>query len=269
VPTSSYLVTFTDQQSLLYHTTRILLHRPLLTTYGKQDEVDDPQNSHHLRQCLEAANSTLVIFSFFTRSFGDGHVITSQAYTVYIAASMFLLQVQATKDFASQAMENLRYCVDALERIKATSQGTCTTIRHDKFSHLFTNYNVPVIGSALTLIYRELQRLDANLIVRSLDGSYHMSGGNSTTAAWHNQNSSAKSNGGLAQGVESEWVSSVGGGGGGGHDPSSVAAFAIPDFNVTGDFDIPSDFFSMLPELEPISANVGAGFEIDLDKPWY
>jgi hypothetical protein len=95
----------------------------LLTTYGKQDDVDDPQNSHHLRQCLEAANSTLIIFNFFTRSFGDGHVITSQAYTVYIAASVFLLQVQATKDFTSQAMENLKYCVDALERIKATSPG--------------------------------------------------------------------------------------------------------------------------------------------------
>jgi hypothetical protein len=234
----------------------------LLTTYGKQDDTDDPQNSHHLRQCLEAANSTLVIFSFFTRSFGDGHVITSQAYTVYIAASVFLLQVQATKDFASQAMENLRYCVDALERIKKTSQGMRAT---HTLSSLLTKYPVLVISSALTLIYRELQRLDANLIVRSLDGSYHMSGGPSTTATWQQQHPGSKSNS-LDRRVESDWVS---GDGGGGHDSSSVAAFAIPDFNVNGDFDIPSDFFSMLPELEPISANVGAGFDIDLDKPWY
>jgi hypothetical protein len=127
---SSLTFPFTDEPSLLYHTTRILLHRPLLTTYGKQDDVDDPQNSHHLRQCLEAANSTLIIFNFFTRSFGDGHVITSQAYTVYIAASVFLLQVQATKDFTSQAMENLKYCVDALERIKATSPGMLSYRRH-------------------------------------------------------------------------------------------------------------------------------------------
>ena len=97
-----------------------------------------------------------------------------------------------------------------------------------------------------------------------------MSGGSaSTTAAWHHQNPDAKPNG-LAQRVESGWVSGGGGGGGGTHhESSSVAAFAIPDFNVNGDFDIPSDFFSMLPELEPISANVGAGFDIDLDKPWY
>jgi hypothetical protein len=87
----------------------------------------------------------------------------------------------------------------------------------------------------------------------------------STTAAWHQQNHGAKTNGGVHQRIESCWA--CGTDGSGGHDSSSVAAFAIPDFN--GDFDIPSDFFSMLPELEPISANVGAGFEIDLDKPWY
>ena len=92
-----------------------------------------------------------------------------------------------------------------------------------------------------------------------------MSGSPSTTPAWHQQNPNARPNG-LAQSTDSAWTS--GNAGSGGHD-SAVAAFAIPDFNVTGDFDIPSDFFSMLPELEPISANVGAGFEIDLDKPWY
>ena len=136
--------------------------------------------------------------------------------------------------------------------------------------HSLTDQTIPVIGSALTLIYRELQRLDANLIVRSLDGSYHMSGASaSTTTSWHTQNPDAKPNG-LAQRVESGWVSGSGADGGEPpHEPSSVAAFAIPDFNVNGGFDIPSDFFSMLPELEPISANVGAGFEIDLDKPWY
>jgi hypothetical protein len=105
-----------------------------------------------------------------------------------------------------------------------------------------------VIGSGLTLIYRELQRLDAKLITRDTDGSYHMSGSN--TAAWQHSNDKAN---GLRR-VESEWVG------------NQDVAFAIPDFS---DFDIPSDFFSMLPELEPISANVGAGFDIDLDKPWY
>jgi hypothetical protein len=94
-----------------------------------------------------------------------------------------------------------------------------------------------------------------------------MAGGPSTTAAWQQQNPGSKSNG-LDRRIESDWASG-GSASGGSHDSSSVSAFAIPDFNVNGDFDIPSDFFSMLPELEPISANVGAGFDIDLDKPWY
>jgi hypothetical protein len=123
-----------------------------------------------------------------------------------------------------------------------------------------------VISSALTLIYRELQRLDANLIARNLDGSYHMSVGSSSTTSnsWgqHQNLTSDKSNNNGLRRVESDWA---GGSNSSGQDSSSVG-FAIPDFS---DFDIPSDFFSMLPELEPISANVGAGFEIDLDKPWY
>ena len=109
--------------SCLYHTTQILLHRPLLTTYGKTG-TDESQHAHHLRQCLESAGAILLIYSLFRKTFGDGHVVLSQAYTVYTAASIFLLQVQATKDFISQAMDNLRYSVDALERIKVTSPGT-------------------------------------------------------------------------------------------------------------------------------------------------
>ena len=75
----------------------------------------------------------------------------------------------------------------------------------------------------------------------------------SHAAAW--QHSDGEKANGLRR-VEPDWM----------HSSSQDAAFAVPDF---GDFEIPSDFFSMLPELEPISANVGAGFDIDLDKPWY
>jgi hypothetical protein len=90
-------------------------------------------------------------------------------------------------------------------------------------------------------------------------------GGSSATTAWQHQNpgnDKGNNSNGLRR-VESDWAG--GSSSSGGQDSSSVG-FAIPDFS---DFDIPSDFFSMLPELEPISANVGAGFDIDLDKPWY
>lgn len=106
----------------------------------------------------------------------------------------------------------------------------------------------PVIGSALTVIYRELQQLDAGLIARNMDGSYQMSATSNST--WPKPNQQADG----IRPLEGSWMN------------SNDIAFAVPNFD---DYEIPADFFSMLPELEPISANVGAGFDIDLDKPWY
>lgn len=99
----------------------------MLTTYGKQTSLDDRENSNHLRKCLESAKAVLVIFSMLTNAFGYGHIVLSQAYTVYTAASIFLLQVQATRDTAGQAMESLKLCIDGLERIKVTSPGKMST----------------------------------------------------------------------------------------------------------------------------------------------
>lgn len=104
-----------------------------------------------------------------------------------------------------------------------------------------------MIGSALTLIYRELQQLDANLIARGIDGSYHMASSNHPS--WHRPEQRVN---GMPH-VENNWVNT--------HD----VGFAVPNFE---DFEIPPEFFTMLPDLEPISANVGAGFDVDLDKPW-
>lgn len=98
------------------------------------------------------------------------------------------------------------------------------------------------------MIYRELQVLDEKLISRHLDGSYHMTGSTN--------NASEKSQGfdGETSRREQDDMN------------NDDLAFAIPQLN---DFEIPTDFFNLLPELEPISANVNAGFDIDLDKPWY
>ena len=104
-----------------------------------------------------------------------------------------------------------------------------------------------MIGSALTLIYRELQQLDANLIARGMDGSYHMASPNNTT--WQRPEERAA---GMHL-VGDNWVN------------TQDVASAVPNFD---DFEIPPEFFTMLPDLEPISANVGAGFDVDLDKPW-
>lgn len=148
-------------------------------------------------------------------------------------------------------MDSLKFCVDALERIKATSPGESSLAPHLLFCH--TDPPIPVIGSALVLIYRELQVLDSNLIARNVDGSYHMSG--LPNYAWQSKSDDEHMTG--SHHAEQGWSSS------GNQDP---VAFAVPNFDA---LDIPPDFFNMLPELEPISANVNAGFDIDLDKPWY
>lgn len=95
----------------------------MLTTFNRSASLEEAERSHHLRQCLESATAILVIFDLFVRSFGDGHVVLSQAYTIYTAASVFLLQVQAAKDLHGAAMDHLKFCIEALERIKITSPG--------------------------------------------------------------------------------------------------------------------------------------------------
>ncbi|KAI7526054.1 hypothetical protein KC331_g17182 [Hortaea werneckii] len=131
----SHIVTL----NCLYHSIRILLHRPILTSFNRNVDMEGSEKATHLRQCLESATAVLSIYDLFVRSFGDGHVVLSQAYTIYTAASIFLLQVQATKDLHSSAMDHLKFCIDALERIKHTS---------------------PVIRAPLALIYKQLETLD-------------------------------------------------------------------------------------------------------------
>ncbi|KAI7161436.1 hypothetical protein KC316_g19841 [Hortaea werneckii] len=131
----SHIVTL----NCLYHSIRILLHRPILTSFNRNVDMEGAEKARHLRQCLESATAVLSIYDLFVRSFGDGHVVLSQAYTIYTAASIFLLQVQATKDLHSSAMDHLKFCIDALERIKHTS---------------------PVIRAPLALIYKQLETLD-------------------------------------------------------------------------------------------------------------
>ncbi|KAK5688359.1 hypothetical protein LTS10_000337 [Elasticomyces elasticus] len=201
----SHIVTL----NCLYHTVNILLHRPMLTSHYV--ETEGPSHGDHLRHCLVSATAVIKIFDWAVRSFGDGHVVLSQAYAVYTAASIFLLQVQATKDLTCTAMESLRYCTSALERLKSTS---------------------PVLGSALQLIYKALQPIEV------------LSHSSEATTA-----------------TEPEipyWT--VPG------EPISETSY-VPDAHFA-DFDfsnieITQEMFDALSGIEPISANVNAGFLMD------
>ncbi|PLB33621.1 putative C6 transcription factor [Aspergillus candidus] len=124
----------------LYHTINILLHRPILCSKSNRP----PSDKSHLVQCMISATAILSLFDMFCNTFGDGHVVLSLAYSVYTAASIFLLEVQALKYAAPGTLEKLKFCIYALERVKISN---------------------PVMATALGLIYRELQKLQVDINV--------------------------------------------------------------------------------------------------------
>ncbi|KUJ11035.1 C6 transcription factor [Mollisia scopiformis] len=130
----SHIVTL----NCLYHTFKILLYRPMLSHRSKQ-QAPDP---NHLVECVSSATTIIAIFDLFSRTFGYGYCILSLSYSVYTAASMFLLQIQAAASPDEQAMNRLAFCIQSLERI--------------------TSYN-PVIGSSLQLITEALSKLGIDL----------------------------------------------------------------------------------------------------------
>ncbi|PNY24320.1 Nitrogen assimilation transcription factor nit-4 [Tolypocladium capitatum] len=122
----SHIVTL----NCLHHTFKILLYRPMLTGRGKRD---DAALKGHLVKCVTSATAIIAIFDLFCRTFTMSYCVLSLAYSVYIAASIFLLQVQASPD--EQAMRKLNYCIQCLDQVKNIS---------------------PVINSALNLLTKEL-----------------------------------------------------------------------------------------------------------------
>ncbi|KAK7943933.1 uncharacterized protein PG986_013046 [Apiospora aurea] len=129
----SHIVTLNS----LYHTFKILLFRPTLVKRSRQSSGERTQNQDHLRICVASAVSIVAIFDLFCRTFGEDHCITSLSYSLYIATSIFLLQVQALPG-DSQALRRLLFCVQYLERVQTIN---------------------PVIGSALRPIKEVIAKL--------------------------------------------------------------------------------------------------------------
>ncbi|KAM5458647.1 hypothetical protein McanCB49686_002249 [Microsporum canis] len=125
----------------IYHTTNILLHRPMLCSRPFRAK-NAASNANHLVQCLSSASSNISLYDLFRRTFGDSHVVLSLAYSLYTAASIFILEIQALKYASPSTLEKLRYCILALERVKAAN---------------------PVINTALGLIEKELKKLRINI----------------------------------------------------------------------------------------------------------
>jgi hypothetical protein len=128
--------------SCLYHTVNILLHRPILCSRGLLKARQDAYDKSHLVQCMASATTILSLFDLYRRTFGDNHVVLSLAYSIYTAASIFLLEIQALKYAAPGTLDKLKFCIFALERVKVAN---------------------PVITTALNLVYQELQKLQIDI----------------------------------------------------------------------------------------------------------
>ncbi|ODA79411.1 hypothetical protein RJ55_05004 [Drechmeria coniospora] len=126
----SHIVTL----NCLYHTFKILLYRPILTRRVKRELGGSYSAEECLVECVRSATAIITIFDLFCRTFTINYCILSLAYGVYISASIFLLQVQASSE-SSNARMKLGYCIQVLHQVKVMS---------------------PVINNALVLINKEL-----------------------------------------------------------------------------------------------------------------
>lgn len=97
---------------------------------------------------MASATSILSLFDLYRRTFGDNHVVLSLAYSIYTAASIFLLEIQALKYAAPGTLDKLKFCILALERIKVSN---------------------PVMATALSLVYQELQKLQIDINASAAD----------------------------------------------------------------------------------------------------
>ncbi|KAF2035434.1 hypothetical protein EK21DRAFT_96677 [Setomelanomma holmii] len=126
----------------LYHTINILLNRAKLKLSREPHLAARIAEHNPIIQCISSATSIVALFDLYNNAFGEGHVVLALAYSVYTAASIFLLEIQALSHAAPSTLERLAPCVSTLERLRETS---------------------PVLSTACELISRELEVLGIRL----------------------------------------------------------------------------------------------------------
>ncbi|PMD32550.1 fungal-specific transcription factor domain-containing protein [Hyaloscypha variabilis F] len=131
----SHIVTL----NCLYLTFKILLYRPMLFRRLSGQRRPDPS---HLVECISSATAIITIFDLFRRTFGEGYCVLSLSYSVYTAASIFLLQLQASTYQDDQTLRRMKFCTGVLERVKIFN---------------------PVIENSLALIIQALSKLGIDL----------------------------------------------------------------------------------------------------------
>jgi hypothetical protein len=80
------------------------------------------QHSRHayLVECVTSATAIIAMFDLFCRTFGLDHCVLPIVYSVYISASIFLMQVQAAPEDQS-ALRRLEFSIQALNQVEVLS----------------------------------------------------------------------------------------------------------------------------------------------------
>ncbi|OJD14919.1 hypothetical protein AJ78_04778 [Emergomyces pasteurianus Ep9510] len=250
----SHIVTL----NCVYHTTNILLHRPTLCSRPFRGSPQETSNAKPLVQCVTSATSIMALFDLYRRTFGDGHVVLSMAYSIYTAASIFLLEMQALRYASPSTLDKLRFCIAALTRV--------------------TNAN-PVIKTALTLIEQELEKLGVDIRDPSNRNTQHisLSHKSGTTNSQYDNSTSPSSS---IQTSQSPYPYTVPPHGAFSftppplpnhhdHDGDQITVLTDTDPSLAmpaslkqeGVYDIPHELFEAFSYVEPLSANMGGEFD--------
>lgn len=94
----------------------------MITGRGQREREGPSPVQRYLVESVTSATSIMAIFDLFCRTFTINYCVLSLAYCVYIASSIFLLQVQAAPD-DQQAMRKLTYCIQCLQQVRQISPG--------------------------------------------------------------------------------------------------------------------------------------------------
>ena len=196
----------------------------------------------HLVECISSAVAIITIFDLFRRTFGEGYCILSLSYSVYTAASIFLLQIQASTYQDDQTLRRLQFCTGVLERVKIFNPGT------ELFSifYICTDSYFTVLENSLALIMQALSKLgiDLSMLVVSPApvGIQDTSITKDTTLTPANHSTtSGNEDFGIAEGYQVPYLDS---------------------FNLDG-FEISTEMLDAFLSLEPIDATVGALRDFD------
>ncbi|EGC44136.1 C6 transcription factor [Histoplasma capsulatum var. duboisii H88] len=252
----SHIVTL----NCIYHTTNILLHRPALCSRPFRGAAEETHNGKPLVQCVSSATSILALYDLYRRTFGDGHVLLSMAYSIYTAASIFLLEIQALRYASPQTLDKLRFCVAALNRVTMTN---------------------PVIKTALNLIEQELAKLGIDIRDSSNRDTQHISLARKATGVSRphsDQLTASSSSPSTIQTTQSPLLYTVPPHGAFSFTPPPLAkqreddsnamltdpdpSLAIPDsLKQEGMYEIAPELFEAFSYVDPLSTTMGGKFE--------